>query len=237
MKTSFKLLSGLIIIVSLLSCNFSGVVGSKNVIKQNREITDNFEAVKVSTGIDLVITQGSDKKLIVEADDNIIDLLITEVKDGVLKIYFNKNVSRVKSKKVYLTMSKINSITATSGASAENKEELKGGKINLSASSGAEIDLILNYDKIECSASSGSDVDIKGQCPIVSLDASSGSGINTKELKSEVANANTSSGADINLLVSEKITANASSGGSINYYGNPKEKNITKSSGGSINNK
>jgi len=237
MKTKIKLLIVIIIPTFLFSCNFSGVVGSKNVITQNRELTETFNSVKVSTGIDLYITQSDITTLKVEVDDNIADLLITEVKDGTLIIYFDKMVGKVKSKKVYLTLPTLNSILASSGAEVKGKDEIKGTDLEVSASSGAEIGLILNYNNVNCSASSGSEVELLGACSDLDLDANSGSEIEAKELKSENAEVSASSGAGISLFVSEKITASASSGGDIDYFGNPKEKDISKSSGGNVNSK
>ncbi len=237
MKKTISILGIAIIALAFVSCSFSGVVGSKNVIKQNRKLSGNFESVKVSTGIDLILSQGEKKDIIVEADDNIIDLLKTEIKDNVLIIYFDKSVAKVKSKKVYVTIPTIISITATSGANVESENEINGDEINLTASSGAGVDLILKYDKMICSASSGSDIDIKGECSDLNIDASSGSNIEAKEFLAKNVDASASSGASIVLLVSENITASASSGGNINYYGEPKFKNISKSSGGSVSGK
>lgn len=236
MKTSIKVLGLSIIIATLMSCTYSGIKGSKNVIKQKRELTENIEKVKVSTGIDLILTQGSKNSLEVEADDNIVDILKTEVKGDQLNIYFEKNVRNVKSRKVYLTIPSLKSLKTTSGASVECKDGFSGEDIAINASSGSNIDISLNYKHVDCSSSSGSDIDIVGECDNVNLNASSGSDIEAKKLSSNIADVNASSGSDITVLVKQKITANASSGGDIDYYGNPSEKNISKSSGGSVNN-
>ena len=234
MNTITKVLSVVLIATMLMSCGFSGITGSKKVITEERNITEKFEAVKVSTGIKLFITQGSKKTLIIEADDNIISILKTEVVDGVLNIYFDKIVRNAKSKQVHLTIPTLNSLKATSGASAKSKGSLSGENIIVSASSGSNIDISLNYKKIDCSGSSGSDVDIAGECGDVNLNASSGAGIGAKNLNSKNADVSASSGAGITINVSEKISASASSGGNITYYGNPADKEISKSSGGSV---
>ncbi|NPA44482.1 MAG: hypothetical protein GXO49_03010, partial [Chlorobi bacterium] len=51
MNTTSKLLSMAIILGMLMSCSFSGITGSRNVIKEKRELKENIEKVKVSTGI------------------------------------------------------------------------------------------------------------------------------------------------------------------------------------------
>ena len=51
---------------------------------------------------------------------------------------------------------------------------------------------------------------------------------------SKVCNAGASSGASLRVFASERINAQASSGGNIKVSGNPKERNIEKSSGGDV---
>ncbi len=237
MKTTMKLLSLSIIAMVFASCSFTGIKGSENVITQERTITEQFSKVKVSMGIDLYLSQGDNVKLTVEADDNIIDLLLTEVKGDVLHVYFDKNIGKVESKKVYLTMSDINSLSASSGADIVTKTKMIADKLNISASSGAGIEAEIETKELVCKSSSGSDIELKGRSEKGNFDASSGSDIDAGDLIVSHAIAESSSGADIEITANKSLTADASSGGDINYKGKPKEKNIEKSSGGSVRNR
>lgn len=234
MKTT-KIAILLFILISTTSCMFDGfgIRGNGNVETEDRKITSEFSAIKVSQGINLYITQGNDTDLSVEADENILDLLVTEVEGDVLKIYFDKNVSRA-TRNVYLTTNKYSSIKSTSGASVKSEGIIKTKSISLRSSSGSDIKLNLNAHSVECSASSGSDIDVKGTTVTFDGDASSGSHIDAEDLKSETSKADVSSGASIDVYASKEITAHASSGGDIDYYGNPATVNKSKSSGGSV---
>ena len=224
-----------LLLISTTSCMFDGfgIRGNGNVETEDRKITSDFSAVKVSQGINLFITQGNDTDLSVEADENIIDLLVTEVQGDVLKIYFDKNVSRA-TRNVYLTSNKFSNIKSTSGASVKSEGTIKTKSITLRSSSGSDIKLNLNAQDVSCSASSGSDIDVKGIAVTFDGDASSGSHIDAEDLKAETSKVDVSSGASIDVYASKEITAHASSGGDIDYYGSPEVVNKSKSSGGSI---
>ena len=237
MKKLISLSSLMLIVFTLMSCNMAGVKGSNNVIKKDRVIKEKFNAVKVSQGIDVYLKQGDKVSLTVETDDNIYDLLITEVKDNVLHIYFEKNVNRVKTKKVYLTMTEIVALKASSGADIKSEGLIKSENLKLKASSGADIELELDVKELTCSSSSGSDIDLKGVCDKIDASSSSGSDINAEDLKAKHVIADSSSGSDISIHASESIKADASSGADIEYSGNPKDKDIEKSSGGSVRGK
>ncbi|PCI09611.1 MAG: DUF2807 domain-containing protein [Flavobacteriaceae bacterium] len=234
MKTKITLL--LLVLFTATSCMFDGfgIQGSRNVISEDRKINADFEAIKVSQGISVFLTQSNDTELRVEADDNIIDLLVTEVEGDVLKIYFDKNVSRAKARNVYLSVSKINRIKTTSGAEVRGEGVIKSKTMELAASSGSEIVINLDAQSVSADSSSGSEIEVSGSTDSFKGDASSGSEIDAGDLISKTGNVDVSSGAEINVHSTDKLTAHASSGGSINFEGNPSVLNKSKSSGGSI---
>lgn len=231
--TKFAIL--LLILVTSTSCMFDGfgIRGNGNVVSEDRKISSDFTEIKVSQGINVYLTQGNDIDLSVEVDENILDLLVTEVEGDVLKIYFDKNVNHA-TKNVFLTATKINSIRTSSGAHVKGENTIKTKSISLKSSSGSSMKLELNADNVEGSTSSGADMRLSGITRTFDGDASSGSRIDADNLQSEISKADVSSGANIDVHASEEITAHASSGGDIDYSGNPKTVAKSKSSGGSI---
>lgn len=234
MKTLNKLITLTMLVVFTTSCMVSGVIGSRNVTTDNREINDDFTGIKVSQGIEVQLTQDAEVSLSAEMDDNLHELLITEVENDILKIYFEKNVGKRKESTIYLSMPKISSIKTSSGAEVNATNTLKVNDLVIDSSSGSEIDLRVDANSIESESSSGSEIDINGKCVSFSADSSSGSEIDADELHAKTVVAEASSGSDINVYATESITAKASSGASIDCEGNPEEKNIKKSSGGSV---
>ncbi|WP_372801087.1 head GIN domain-containing protein [Lutibacter sp.] len=237
MKTLTKLTAIFILLITTTSCfidGFNGIKGNGNVQSEDRKISSNFETIKVQQGINLYLTQGSKTDLSVEADENIIDLLITEVKNNELKVYFEKNVYRAKARNVYLTTKQISGIYTSSGASVKSENTLNVQTLDLDSSSGSSIKIHVNADDVTSETSSGANMDLFGKTNTFSARASSGSSIDADELVAEVAYANASSGANIDINVTEKLTAKASSGGDIDYEGNPTDINKNTSSGGSV---
>lgn len=236
MRTLSKLTAILVLLLTTTSCfidGFTGIKGNGDVLSEERSINENFNSIKVQQGINLYLTQGSSVELNVEADENIIDLLMTEVRNGELKIYFEKNVNRA-TRNVYLTATDINKIAASSGASVKSENTIHGSSIELSSSSGSSIKLKVDAEEVRSATSSGAEMDLYGSTEYLSAKASSGSHIDAEDLKSQNALAKASSGANIDLNVSSSLTAKASSGGDIDYVGSPNDVNKDTSSGGSV---
>ncbi|NVJ88978.1 MAG: DUF2807 domain-containing protein [Flavobacteriaceae bacterium] len=235
--TTQKLLSILFVATLLTSCNvnmFNRINGNGNIKTADRTTKEAFTKIKVSTGLDLYLTQGSKQKIMVEADENLHDIIITEVVDGTLKIYAEQNIWQAKARKVYVTVKTIESLVATSGADVYANDVIQADVFKISATSGADIRINVEANTVETSSTSGSDIAISGTTKNHTSKATSGASIDAYDLKSENVNVNVTSGADINIYASESISAKASSGGDIDFKGNPKQVNKKSSSGGSI---
>ena len=237
MKNLTMITAILAILFTTSSCfvdGITGIRGNGDVVSEDRTISADFDVIKVQQGINLYLTQGNSTDLNVEADENILDLLITEVKNNELKVYFEKNVYRAKARNVYLTTKSISEIRTSSGASVKSENTLQVSSLDLDSSSGSSIKVYVNAEEVTSAASSGADIDIYGKTRSFSAKASSGSSIDADKLESVDVYAKASSGANIDVNVSGKLTAKASSGGDIDYEGEPTNVDKDTSSGGSV---
>ena len=236
-KITVLITTYLVLLITTTSCfvdGMTGIRGSRVVVSEDRNINSDFESIKVEQGINLYLTQGNSTEISVEADDNIMDLLMTEVNNNELKIYFEKNVNRAKARNVFLSTAVIKKIKASSGASVKSENTFQVISLDLDASSGSSIKVYVNADDITTETSSGANIRVYGKSKSFSGRASSGSSIDADELEAIDAYAKASSGANINVNVTGKLTAKASSGGDIDYEGNPTDVNKDTSSGGSV---
>lgn len=210
----------------------SGKRGNGVVVDENRNVTESFTAVAASEGLDVYVTQGSDFEIRVEADENIIDLIGTDIKDGKLRIHAIENIGRA-TKNIYVTLPEVTALSSSSGADLNGKGVIEAGKVRLNASSGADLRVELNADEIEADCSSGADIRLAGRTNLLYVDASSGSDIKAADMETRVCNAQASSGADIRVYVTESLTADASSGADIRYSGDASVES-RKSASGSV---
>lgn len=238
MKNSIsKIIAILFIATIFTSCSvdmFNRVNGNRNVVTEVRKTSKKFTGIRVSTGIDLYVTQGSKNKVTVEADENLQDIIITKVEDGILKVYSEKSIWKAKARKVHVTIKDLTLLKATSGSDVYGKGIIKTDEISISATSGADIRITVDARSVETSTTSGSDIRIAGTTINHASSATSGSSVDAYELESENVIAKATSGADINIYASERLEAKATSGGDIDFKGNPKSVNKKSTSGGDI---
>lgn len=214
--------------------NLQKVDGNGTVVTQTRNISSNFTSISASRGLEIILEQASEVKVTVKADSNLQNHIKTEVIDGELQITSDVNIRNSESKKVYVSLPKLDSFQASSGVSVSSKNMLQNNSIAFSSSSGSSITVKVNAETVSCDSSSGSEINISGKANRLETDSSSGSSINAKDLVVKDATADSSSGSSIILNTSQSLTAQASSGSSVSYIGSPTNINKKASSGGSI---
>ena len=198
-----------------------------------------FSKIDVSEGIKVELTLGNKEFVEVTANEEYIDLVITEVSDGELDIYIKGNNWNSKNRKVLVkvTATKVESIDVSSGASVTSQNLIESDELEMSASSGSSLKIAFKAKDASCDVSSGATAKLKGVAKYFDTEASSGSSIHASEVIAVKVKADVSSGASISVHAEEEIDAEASSGGSIKYSGSPKMVDVDKSSGGSVRNK
>ena len=239
MSTLVRIVVTSILSIIMLSCDFSlnigtGIDGNKKVVTQDRNISNNFESIKVSQGLDLYITQSNDVSLSVEADENLHNIIMTDVENGTLRIYTTENIRRAASKKINLSIDNISAIKATSGSDVFSTNTIKTNSLELNCTSGADITLDVKTETLNCYSTSGSDIRVSGTTKSLFAEATSGSDIKASDLIAETSKVKATSGADISVNTSKELTARATSGGDIRYSGNPEKVDKSDNSAGSV---
>lgn len=226
MTTLVKITLALILALLLSSCGFNinmdnfgnGKKGNGTIVMEDREITEPFTTIDASEGIVVYLTQADDFELNVEADENIISLIGTDIQNGRLKIHALENIGNA-TKKVFVSLPDIEGLEVSSGAHINGENALRVADLDIDASSGAMLRLEVMAESLNVDASSGANMTLAGNANTVYLDGSSGANIRAKDLEADICRADGSSGANLSIHVRKELTADAGSGANIRYLG------------------
>lgn len=229
MTTLVKIVIAIAFSILLSSCGLdinigdfnSGIKGSGIVAKDTRNVSEDFTIISASEGLEVYVTQADDFSITVEADDNVIDLIGTDISNGKLRIHTTKNIGNA-TKKVYVSLPKVSEINSSSGSFVKTENTINTGRLSIDSSSGSIVKAEVDVDNLDVESSSGASLTLFGDVGNSEIDASSGSNINAKKLKTKYCDASASSGSNVNIYVIEAINANASSGGNVSYSGDAK---------------
>ncbi len=240
MTTLTKIIVSTVMAILLLSCNMdlnlTSISGNGNVVSIERTIDASYSEIEVGRGLDLYLTQSDTESLTIQADENLHDVIITEVENNVLKIYTNENINSSSAQKVKLNFTNVSKIESYGGADVFSTNTISVDQLALEASSGSDMDLDVRTKTLDAQSSSGADLVLSGNTDKLFLKSNSGSDIDASKLEADVCNAYANSGSSIALKAKNKLYATASSGGDIIYYGSPKLVEKSEGVSGNISN-
>ncbi len=229
--TNIALLFSLILFSSAIA-HCQRITGNRQVVEKTRQ-PGSFTAIEVEDGIDLYLQQGDTEELVLRADENIHEYIITEVEGAVLKIYADASFRRVKEKEMLVTFRDLRELRARQGSDVKSRRPLELETLSAELSSGSDLNLEVSAQEMEFELSSGSDAEFSGEVTDLRIRASGGSDIDGRDL--EVTGEcvlRLSGGSDAEVYVTGKLDIEASGASDVEFRGDPEITNL-KTSGGS----
>ncbi|EKD89493.1 MAG: hypothetical protein ACD_34C00017G0002 [uncultured bacterium] len=178
----------------------------------------------------IIVTQGQNEGLTIQADPEIRSRIRTEVKDGILVIsydsdwkdwtglnFIDKGVTTF-----HLTLKDIKSLSI-SGVGNLDSASIISDSLSLSLSGPATMTfgtLTVNSLKVEMSGVGS--IDLAGKCLEQNISLSGAGGYKASRLESDRAIVKLSGVGSATVLVSESLDVSISGAGAVEYYGNPK---------------
>ncbi|HLO15401.1 MAG TPA: head GIN domain-containing protein [Anaerolineales bacterium] len=242
MKKKIFLLVSLFVSTSLVlvSCSLirgrglgGGVLGSGNIQTEARD-TGAFQAISIEyPGAKIIVQQGNKESVEIQADDNLLPQLSTEVLAGRLTIKstetnWKTSVNPSKQVKMTITARDLNEIVLSAEVGDLEVNDLQTGTLKLVLSGGAQIKLNgIQVDLLDSDLSGAGDIQVSGIANEIKLILSGLGNFNAADLKSNKAYVELSGMGNAIIRVEKELTATITGAGSINYFGNPRvEQNV-----------
>lgn len=176
------------------------VKGSGRLVTEARDVRD-FNGIDVGGVFNVEIVAQKDFFVEVEADDNLVPLIKTEVRDGVLHIEAEKRISSGNGLKIRISAPDINRIDA----SGVSRVDLKDSK----------------NEEMRIDVSGASKITINGETSRLFVDVSGASKVFAGGLKTEDANVEASGASAVETFATGNLQAKASGASRVKYTGNP----------------
>lgn len=211
------------------------VKGNGNMVTEERSVGD-YDGVSVSGWFDVELVSGREGALTLQGEENLLEHIETEVKNGTLKIKtesgYNLQPSSWKSKPILITVpvEDINSVVLSGSGDIVGKTRMKADTFEVTMSGSGDITLEIESDAVQTVLSGSGDIRLSGATGTLEVKVSGSGDVDAFDLEARDVDALVSGSADIRVNASQSIKARVSGSGDITYRGNP-EKIDTKTSG------
>jgi hypothetical protein len=211
--------------------NLERIKGSGKVAQEKRDV-HGFTEVNLGGLGELNIRQGNEESLAIEADDNLLPYIRSDVDNGRLVIGFKRGVSVSPSSPIRYTLvvKELNALDLSgSGKTRTGPLNSRDFKVHLSGSGEIRMDA-LDAITLVADISGSGNMEIPGRVSRQQIHISGSGRYSAPDLQSEAADVSVSGSGDCTLRVEQSLSAHISGSGSVEYYGNP---SVTKKVSGS----
>lgn len=209
-------------LLAACSIPFNTIVGSGKMVSEAREVSG-FDAVALSGGGDLTIIQGENEGLTIQAEDNLLPALTSEVRGGTLYLRTRDGVNVMPNKGIQYTLH-VKNLRAVdiSGSESVSADQLAtaGLIVNLSGSGRGNLSQV-DAQSLNVRISGSGRFDLSGQVDSLDITISGSGKFDAGDLQTRQTQFTISGSGSATLWVEENLSSHISGSGRISYDGSP----------------
>ncbi|MFD2603663.1 head GIN domain-containing protein [Flavobacterium sp. AG291] len=238
MKKAALLVAGLFFALTLTAQeNKITVVGNGKIVKQKRDISD-FSKISVTGSFQVSLTSGDTGKISLEGDENILQIIDTQVNNGTLIIatHSNKTIKPSRNNKVTIKVpyKLLDNIALNGCGTITSKGTLKGHKLKVMLDGPGHIDITTDQNELIAWVLGSGDIKIDGtakqfECKIVGAGT-----VNAYDLSARQVTAAISGSGDAKVNSSYALKGRIAGNGTIAFAGQPQETDLKYMGNGSF---
>jgi len=228
MKTKmWRMLIAVIVILpmTLVSCHddyLIGISGQGEIVEQTI-LPDDFDGFVSDISADIYLTQGAEQKVVIEAQQNIIDNIeVDRVASGIWTIRYHELVRWSKPVKIYITIptltkAGINGSGEITGLTPFTNLDLL--KLFIAGSGGMELDT--ESQQMDATITGSGDLKMVGQTGKLNLMVTGSGSFHGYDLTTPRAEMTITGSGSARITAEEFLKVNVSGSGDVYYLGNP----------------
>ena len=213
----------------MTACGVRTIQGSGDVITESRDASG-FDGIS-HTGIGrVIITQGGEESLTIEADDNLMEYITSEVRDGTLELGFKEDVRFDSSSSIIFRVNvkdlKVLDSVGTGSLEIEklNTEQLE---ISTTGTGSITIDELTVTDLVVAADGTGS-IELAGTAETQEIELVGTGNYEAPDLESHTATVHNTGTGSVVIWVLDSLDVVINGVGEVSYFGSPNvTQNIT----------
>ncbi len=180
-----------------------------------------FHAIKSGSSIDIYLFQGNEEKVKLEADEDIIDKIIVEVENGVLRIDLKSGSYRnIKVLNAYVTLKQLDQLKVSGSGDVYCKTSISGDELDVNITGSGDVALDLKMEAVACEIRGSGDVDLKGVSKILNIGIMGSGDVEAEDLNLSECIVNMHGSGDVELQgTTAYLQIQGNSSGDVDAFG------------------
>jgi len=232
MKTLIKIFTGAFLglaLIAISSCNC--IEGKGDVVTQTRQI-ESFNAINLDFPAQVYLVQDSVQKIKIEGQQNILDIIKTEVSGNKLTIKSGKRcINNDKGVIIYISVPALEKIVINGSGNIETKSTIKTERMEVSLNGSGDITMNLETDKLDAELSGSGNFIFKGTVKEEELTINGSGSINAMEFPGSDCKIDINGSGSCQVMALKTLKVGISGSGNVTYKGSPEIKSRISGSG------
>lgn len=205
----------------LTSC--IGLVGEKgngDRVEKTYNVSD-FEELSVGGEFIVRLTQGQTSKVMVEADENLLEFIEVGVRGKTLEVTSQRRLDSKEGVIINITFDKLTTLSCSGASDVSTTNPIQAREFNIDLSGAGKLKLMLDAVEVSLDVSGATLVYLEGVATRLEIDMSGAGSLEASEFEVEDCVAQISGVGKILVNVSGTLEADVSGLGAVEYVGEP----------------
>lgn len=212
-------------------------INGNGVVKSQQRALSDFDGIRVQGGMDVVLIPGAQYSVRVEADENLLPHIVTELDGDVLEIGPENKVNLRSDRgiKIYVTAPLFNVVAVNGSGSITSQARIRADqKMKAEISGSGDIRLEVDAPEIDMDIDGSGNVILSGNTRRFKSDINGSGEVRAFDLLSEETEVQISGSGDAQVFASKQLGISINGAGNVDYKGNPPSLNQNVSGAGSV---
>jgi hypothetical protein len=217
-----------ILLLSIISTSIQAQFFNKK-IKGNGELTtitrnvSDYDEISVAGSFDVKLFKGEEGTITIKADENLLEYIVTEVKNSDLKIKTKKGYTITSRKTIEITVpfESIDGVSLAGSGDVFTNDVIKSNNLKLSLAGSGNMDLNVSTGEVVSNIAGSGNIQLAGDTDNFSCSIAGSGNLNGFNLKATIANAKIAGSGNIKINAVNEIHAKIAGSGNIVYSENP----------------
>lgn len=222
----------------------ASTIQAQNKIKGNGKITSitrttsDYDAVNFTGSFDYVLVSGTEGKIKIEGEENLLPYIISEVKNGTLHIKIENRISLQPSKnktiKITVPFQDINAVSLTGSGDVWTENTISTSHFNASITGSGDVKLEVEATSVAANVTGSGDLTLIGNTNTLKASVTGSGDFKGHNMNANDVDTSVAGSGEIKVVCKGHLKARVTGSGDIKYSGKPKTTDSKVAGSGSI---
>lgn len=220
------------IIFGISSCQ-GDLTGEGESVTEVRNV-DVFNSIELDANAEVLLTQGPAQLMRVEGQRNILDVLTTEVRRGMLQVNTDRSLGEHNPVRLFITVPSVEALTINGSGAINGQNMMNAEDLRLELNGSGEINLQTQARSLQGILQGSGDIKLRGSSNELIVNIGGSGDVQAFDLVTERAEVVINGSGDCEVNARNTLKAVVNGSGDIRYRGEPADRQFSMQGSGNI---